>query len=82
MKDTLNLNKEAKKVCYSIIVEHNGEDKILSTIRLDFMFPVPNTKITRLIIKNINPKKRMLVKKIWIYQRKTKWNFRKSKFNL
>lgn len=64
MKDTLNLNKEAKKVCYPIIVEHNGEDKILSTIRLDFMFPVPNTKITRLIIKNINPKKRMLVKKI------------------
>lgn len=67
LKDTLNLNKEAKKVCYPIIGEHNGKDKILSTIRLDFMFPVPNTEITKLIIKNIDSKKRMLVKKEYEY---------------
>lgn len=67
LENKLKLNKEYRRTCYPIIGEYNKEDKILSTIRLDFMFPVPDLEAERLIINNIEPKKRSLIRKEYKY---------------
>lgn len=63
LKDKVNLKKECKKTCFPIMGDRFGNEEILSTVRLDFMFPVPESEIQTLIINNIKNSSRNLIRK-------------------
>lgn len=67
LKDKLTLTKECRKTCFPIIGDDHKIDKILSTIRLDFMFPVPNTELNELDINNLEDKIKYLIQKEYQY---------------
>ncbi len=67
LKNELTLTKECRKTCFPIIADDHKIDKILSTIRLDFMFPVPITELKELDINNLENKIKWLIQKEYQY---------------
>lgn len=67
LKDDITLTKECRKTCFPIIADDHKTDKILSTIRLDFMFPVPVAELKELNINNLENKIKSLVQKEYQY---------------
>ena len=61
------LTKECRKTCFPIIADDHKTDKILSTIRLDFMFPVPVTELKELNINSLENKIKWLIQKEYQY---------------
>lgn len=55
--DGLSLNKQYKQRCFPVIVRKNKKDTIVSTLRLDFMFPVPKKILKELIFDEIEDEK-------------------------
>lgn len=52
-----NLNKQYKQRCFPIIIKRNKQDKIVSLLRLDFMFPVPENLLKELNFNEIQDEK-------------------------
>jgi protein AbiQ len=64
LKNSSTLEKRFRYTCIPIVVENFGKEEIISLIRLDFMFPVPDDQLRELIIGDIKDYKyRMLVQK-------------------
>ena len=55
--DELSLNKQYKQRCFPVIVRKNKKDTIVSSIRLDFMFPVPENLLQELNFDEIEDEK-------------------------
>ena len=54
LESPTSLNKRARKTSIPIFVNDHGSLNIASVIRLDFMFPVPDSEIHELIFNNIS----------------------------
>lgn len=67
LKDYITLTKEFRKTCFPIISDDHKIYKILSTVRFDFMFPVPKTEIIGIDFNSIEEKHRTLIIKEYKY---------------
>lgn len=48
-----SIKKHFKKTCLPIFVNNHGQQVIVSLIRLDFMFPVPDNEVELLVFNSI-----------------------------
>ena len=55
--DGLSLNKQYKQRCFPVIVRKKKKDTIVSSLRLDFMFPVPEYLLKELNFDEIEDEK-------------------------
>lgn len=52
-----SIKKHFKKTCLPIFVNNHGQQVIVSLIRLDFMFPVPDNEVELLVFNSIQDEK-------------------------
>ena len=56
-EDKNTLNRQYKQRCFPVIIKRNKKDKIVSSLRLDFMFPVPENLLEELKFDEIRDEK-------------------------